>query len=94
MLSSTKIDDMLYKLHKEAEATGDSYAIWGEYAIRRYVLTGRASTPWIKALLRANPKKILTRIIKAEAGVESECMQIVHKYLVRYCGLEQMPVKI
>ena len=94
MLSSTKIDYMLYRLHVEAEATGDTYAIWGEYAIRRYVLTGRASTPWIKALLKANPKKLLARIAKVETGVDSERMQIVHKYLVRYCGLEQMPVKI
>ena len=91
MLSSTKIDDMLYRLHIEAETTGDIYAIWGEYAIRSYVLTGRASTTWIKALMKANPRKILSRIARAETGLDSEAMKVVHKYLKRYCGLEQMP---
>jgi len=91
MLSSTKINDMLYRLHIEAETTGDIYAIWGEYAIRSYVLTGRASTTWIKALMKANPRKILSRIAKAETGLDSETMKIVHHYLFRYCGLEQMP---
>ena len=91
MLSSTKINDMLYRLHIEAETTGDIYAIWGEYAIRSYVLTGRASTTWIKALMKANPRKILSRIARAETGLDSEAMKVVHKYLKRYCGLEQMP---
>ena len=91
MLSRTKIDDMLYRLHIEAEAIGDTYAIWGEYAIRSYVLTGRASTTWIKALMKANPRKILSRIARAETGLDSEAMKVDHKYLKRYCGLEQMP---
>ena len=91
MISRTKIDDMLYKLHTEAEATDNTYAIWGEYAIRSYVLTGRASTTWIKALMKANPRKILSRIARAETGLDSEAMKVVHKYLKRYCGLEQMP---
>lgn len=91
MLSSTKINDMLYRLHIEAETTGDIYAIWGEYAIRNYVLTGRASTTWIKALMKANPMKILSCIANAKAGVDYEAMKVVHKYLIRYCGLEQMP---
>ena len=91
MLSRTKIDDMLYRLHVEAESTGNTYAIWGEYAIRSYVLTGRASTTWIKTLMKANPRKILSRIARAETGLDSEAMKVVHKYLKRYCGLEQMP---
>ena len=91
MISRIEIDNMLYRLHMEAEATGDTYAIWGEYAIRSYVLTGRASTTWIKALMKANPRKILSRIARAETGLDSEAMEVVHKYLKRYCGLEQMP---
>ena len=91
-MAFTEIDNALYKLHKVAEETDDIYAIWGEYAIRRYVLTGRASTPWVNALLKANPSRLLARISKARAGADKDAMDITHKYLMRYCGLQQTPI--
>lgn len=85
-ISSTKINDALYQLHHEAEMLQNPYAIWGEYAIRYYILTGRASVDWVKAFLKASPSKLLSRMT-AEAGSHCQAIEITTKYLCRYCGL-------
>lgn len=86
-ISSTKINDALYQLHHEAEMLHIPYAIWGEYAIRYYILTGRASVDWVKAFLKASPRKLLSRMVTAEAGSDCQAIEITTKYLCRYCGL-------
>ena len=50
-----------------------------------YIWTGRASTPWIKALSKANPNKLLNHIAK-QADTTDETVKATTSYLKRYCG--------
>lgn len=57
-----------------------------------YIWTGRATTSWIKALAKANPHKLLERIVKnCEATEEGQTtdnhIRATTAYLKRYCGL-------
>lgn len=58
-----------------------------------YIWTGRATTAWIKALAKADPHKLLERIVKScEATEDGQTtdnhIRATTAYLKRYCGLQ------
>ena len=90
MISSTMIDnklgDICFFAYEKEEYAYRSAAD----AIRWYVRSGRASTPWIKALLKANPEKILAFLVEScEYGATEEYVKLATKYLRRFCRLNK-----
>lgn len=85
-MSTTAVDNILWKLHFEAERSGDYYARIGADAAAWYIGTGRASAEWIQALGKASPKQLLARVSRAGAGCEEAAVRIITGYLRRYCG--------
>ncbi|WP_303814209.1 hypothetical protein [Selenomonas ruminantium] len=90
MISATMIDNKLgdisfYGYIKEEYAYRNAAD-----SIQWYVRSGRASTPWIKALLKATPEKILAYIVEScEYGSTEEQVKLATKYLRRYCRLDK-----
>ena len=56
--------------------------------IRWYIQTGRASTPWLKALFKANPQKLLAGIARKGSQSTDDNIRTTTSYLKRYCGFE------
>ena len=54
-------------------------------SVNWYVWSGRASTPWIKALAKADPNKLLNRVVQGDQSVDGQIATITI-YLKRYCG--------
>lgn len=61
---------------------------WAGDAIAYYINTGRASTDWIKAFIRANPKKLMMYMAKGEDHSTNAMLDRANSYLKRYCGLD------
>ena len=85
------IDIVLDKLYMESEfhyttfeqraSQRDAY-----YAIAWYITTGRATTAWIKAVGKANPRKLIAYILKQEDQSVSAQVNATTTYIRRYCG--------
>jgi len=70
-----------YKTSEEKQSQVDAF-----HSIEWYVQTSRASVAWVRALAKANPKKLLNHILNAEdQSIDSQITRTTN-YLRRYCG--------
>lgn len=61
---------------------------WAGDAIAYQINTGRASTDWIKAFVKANPKKLLKYMASGDDNSTIGMLKRANTYLKRYCGLD------
>lgn len=74
-----------FNYHSESEKILLYYAF---DAIEYYVKTDRASIPWIYALQRANPYKMLSFMAKKDDSSTMGMIKAATEYLRKYCRLE------
>ena len=87
------MENTLYLIWKSAEfnytsETEKRKQIDVYQSIKWYVLTGRSSVTWDKALKKANPKKLISYILKSSDQSVDGQIKSTTKYLKRYCGLK------
>ena len=91
MVNATDISDKLWKCYLQTFGRdGDDRLryTWAHSNLTWYINSGRASTPWIKAFCKANPKRLMKCAAK-NAGTTDVCIKDVTKYLRHYCGLSR-----
>ena len=82
--------DKCAKIAEEAKNTDTKKAMfyeWTTQAIAYYIGTGRSTTDWECALLKATPEKLL-KAVGEKSGSTTEGIAAITNYLGRYCGLK------
>lgn len=90
-VSAYTIDNALYKAYRKSldfKYSGDRrtayVAMTVNYALHYYVNTGRASVPFLRALVNLSDCRMNTlfkKCIKADTGTEADAIQEIKKYL-------------
>ena len=89
-ISATAIENKLWDIYFAGEEAYTYESKSAADAIKWYVSTGRAYPNWIKALFRANPRKIVAYVAR-EGGSTNDMVKKATSYLRRYCGLKHIP---
>lgn len=86
-ISSFAIDNKIWDIYFTAEETQDWNYKQASDAISWYVRTGRACTDWLRAILKANPKKILAFMVShAQNASTMGLIESATTYLRKYCA--------
>lgn len=90
-VTSTKIDDALYRLqmaaHRSYTAARElAFREWVLYAVNRYIQTGRASLDWLRAFVKADMNELMEYAAKLNGGSDDEIMLRVNRYLKKMGG--------
>ena len=81
------IDNILWEIYFAAEEKQDWDYKQASDAINWYITTGRACPAWIKAILKANPKKILCFMVcHTQSTSTMGLIESATIYLRRYCA--------
>lgn len=81
------VDDILFACERACIHSLEQRAQWALDAIRWYIVTGRASVPWLDAVARANPDRLLTAMARSADASTAGMIETCHRYLKRYCRL-------
>lgn len=88
-ISKTDIDNKMLdcemEIYKHEDRKIRRMYTWAHQNLSWYINSGRASTGWVKAFIRCNPK-IIMKIAAKNAGNNLDSIKSVNQYLSKYYG--------